>query len=116
MVNGLRVDYMVRCIWISMQVHMVMDEFMQNGIKYNSLISAAFMRFLTKVTGGNAAARVAGSVAAFNNKIKNLDNTLKEIKREVVVASTRATTANNATKDAKVKIVKLYLANLSLKK
>ena len=27
MVNGSCVDYMVRCIWLSMQVHMVMDEF-----------------------------------------------------------------------------------------
>ena len=32
-VNGLRVEYMIRCIWISMQVHMVMDEFTLNGMK-----------------------------------------------------------------------------------
>jgi hypothetical protein len=43
MVNGLRVDYMVRCIWLSMQVHMVMDEFTLNGMKFNLSISAAFM-------------------------------------------------------------------------
>ncbi len=40
MVNGSWVEYLARCIWISMQVHMVMDEFTQNGMKYNSLISA----------------------------------------------------------------------------
>ena len=46
-IHGSRVNYMVCCIWISMQVHMVMDEFMANGMKYNSTISAALMRFLT---------------------------------------------------------------------
>jgi hypothetical protein len=72
MVNGLWVEYLARCIWISMQVHIVMDEFTQHGMKYNSLISAAFMHFLTKVTGGNAAAGVAGSVASLKNKLKIL--------------------------------------------
>ena len=99
-----------------MQVHMVMDEFTQNGMKYNSSIAAAFMRFLTKVTGGNAAAGVAGSVSALENKIKNLDNALKEVKKEITATTTRATTANNAAEDAKSKIVKLYQANASLKK
>ena len=70
-VHGSRVEYMVRCIWLSMQVHMVMDEFTANGMKYNSTILAAFMRFLTKVTGGNAAAGMAGTVAALENKLKN---------------------------------------------
>jgi hypothetical protein len=36
-VHGLRVEYMVRCIWLSMEVHMVMDEFDANGMKYNSI-------------------------------------------------------------------------------
>jgi len=35
-VHSLRVEYMVRCIWLSMQVHMVMDVFTANGMKYNS--------------------------------------------------------------------------------
>jgi hypothetical protein len=61
MVNRLQVEYLARCIWITMQVHMVMDEFTQNGMKYNSSILAAFMHFLTKVTGGIAAAGVAVS-------------------------------------------------------
>ena len=42
MVNGLRVEYMVRCIWISMQVHMTMEEFTANGMKYNPSLLAAF--------------------------------------------------------------------------
>ncbi len=116
MVNGSRVEYLARCIWISMQVHMVMDEFTQNGMKYNFSISAAFMRFLTKVTDGNVAAGVAGSVASLKNKIENLNYTLKEVKKEAAAATTRATTANNSAKDAKTKLTKLYQANPTLKK
>jgi ribosomal protein L12E/L44/L45/RPP1/RPP2 len=115
-VHGSHVEYMVRCIWLSMEVHMVMDEFTANGMKYNSTISAAFMRFLTKVTGGNAAAGVAGIVASLESKLKNLDNTLKEVKKEVVAAASRATSATNAAEDAKKSITKLYQANTTLKK
>ena len=44
--------------------------FTQHGMKYNSSILAAFMRFLTKVTGGNVAAGIGSSVAALENKLK----------------------------------------------
>ena len=93
-----------------------MDEFTANGMKYNSTILAAFMRFLTKVTGGNAAAGVAGTVASLDSKIRNLDNTIKEVKKEAVAAASRATAANNAAEDAKKSITKLYQANTTLKK
>jgi hypothetical protein len=83
-VTGNQEEYTSRCIWITMKVHMVMDEFTQHGMKYNSSISAAFMRFLTKVTGGNAAAGVAGSVTALENKLKNFDLTLKELKKDAM--------------------------------
>jgi ribosomal protein L12E/L44/L45/RPP1/RPP2 len=86
-VNGLRVEYMVWCIWIAMQVHMVMDEFTQDGMKYNLALSAAFIRFLTKVTGGNAAVDVAGSVTLLEAKLKNLDSALKKVKKEAAAAS-----------------------------
>jgi hypothetical protein len=115
-VTGLRVDYMVRSIWLSLQVHMVMDEFTQNGLKYNLSISAAFMRFLTKVTGGNAAAGVGGSVAAIEAKLKLLDTALKEVKKEAAAATTWATLSKNAAEDAKSKLAKLYQANPTLKK
>jgi hypothetical protein len=116
MVNGLRVDYMVRCIWLSMQVHMVMDEFTLNGMKYNSSISAAFMQFSTKVTGGNAAAGVGSSVAALEAKLKLFNTTLKEVKKEVAAATARATLAINVAEDAKTKLTKLFQANSTLKK
>ena len=109
-------EYMVRCIWLTMQFHMVMDEFTANGMKYNSTISAAYMRFLTKVTGGNTAAGMAGTVASFDSKLKNLDNTIKEVKKEAVAAGARATAATNAAEEAKKNLTKLYQANSTLKK
>jgi peptidoglycan hydrolase CwlO-like protein len=93
---------------------MIMDEFTQNGMKYNASILAAFM--WTKVTGGNAAARVAGSIASLDFKIKNLNNTLKEVKKELAAASAQATTASNSAKDVKGKLAKLFQANTSLKR
>ncbi len=116
MVNALQMEYMDRCIWISMQVHMAMDEFTQNGMKYNSSILAAFMCFLTKVMGGNAAAGVSGSIAALKAKLKNLDTTLKEVKKKAAAATTRANKVNNTAKDAKAKLAKLYQVNSTLKK
>jgi ribosomal protein L12E/L44/L45/RPP1/RPP2 len=50
------------------------------------------------------------------SKLKNLDNTLKEVKKEVVAAASRATSATNAAEDAKKSITKLYQANTTLKK
>ena len=32
-VNRNQVEYMARCIWITMKAHMVMDEFTQHGMK-----------------------------------------------------------------------------------
>jgi hypothetical protein len=115
-VNGNQVEYMARCIWITMKVHMVMDEFTQHGMKYNSSISAAFMRFLTKVTGGNAVAGVGGSVAALENKLKNIDLVIKELKKDATAVASRSTSASTATEDAKKSLIKLYQANPTLKK
>ncbi len=95
---------------------MVMDEFTQNRMKYNLLILAAFMHFLTKVIGSNAAAGVSGSITGLKAKLKNLHTILKEVKKEAAAATTCATTANSAAEDAKAKLAKLYQANLTLKR
>jgi len=100
-VHGSQVECIVRCIWLSLQVHMVMDKFTANRMKYNSTILAAFMRFLTKVMGGNAAAGMAGMVASLDSTIKNLNNAIKEVKKDAAAAHQCATTANNAADDAK---------------
>jgi hypothetical protein len=85
-------------------------------MKYNSSISAAFMRFLTKVMGGNVASEVSGSMAQLEAMIKTLKAMLKEIKKESEGTCSCATAACNATEDAKKGLTTLYQANSSLKK
>ncbi len=99
---------------ISLQVHMAMDEFTQHGMEYNSALGAAFTRFLTKVTGSNAAAGVSGSITSLETKLKGLEASLKEVKKEAAAATTRATSANNAAEDAKGKLSKLHQNNPTL--
>jgi hypothetical protein len=41
-VKGTRVEYMVWCIWLTLQVQ-AMDDFTRDGMKYNPAISAAFV-------------------------------------------------------------------------
>jgi hypothetical protein len=47
-VKGAKVEYMVSCIWLTLQVHVSMDKFVCDGLKYNSAILATFVHFLTK--------------------------------------------------------------------
>ena len=56
-----RVEYMVRCIWLTLQAHAVLDGFVKRGLKYNSTISAAFC-FLTKQTGQNVSTGVRSQI------------------------------------------------------
>jgi hypothetical protein len=48
--KGKHVEYMVCCIWLTLQAHAVMDDFVKRELKYDSAISAAFICFLTKQT------------------------------------------------------------------
>ena len=41
-------DYMVRCIWLTIEIHGVMEEMIKHGLSSNGAINAAFVRFLTK--------------------------------------------------------------------
>jgi hypothetical protein len=54
-------------------------------------------------------------VLALDSKLKNLENTIKEVKKEAAAAAARATTANNAAEDVKGKLTKLYQANATLR-
>ena len=95
-----------------------MDEFTANGImKYNNLtILAAFMWVLTKVTGRNAAAGMAGMVASLDSKIKNLDKTIKEVKKKTAMANACAIWAKCVAGDTKNNLTKLYQIISTLKK
>ena len=67
-----KVDYMTRCIWITLQVHRVMQEFVQGGLQSISTIVTAFMRFLVKTSAGNAAGGGGGQLKTLTDKVEKL--------------------------------------------
>jgi hypothetical protein len=61
--------YMARCIYITMQAHMVMDEFLDLNFGTHVLISSLFTRFLAEQTGANFASGVAKSIEELKKEI-----------------------------------------------
>ena len=59
---------------------MKMEAFLKNGLKFDPIISASFIRFLTKQTGSNVAAGVGGKLKALEIKMR------KEIKEAETAA------------------------------
>ncbi len=74
-----KVDYMAWCIWITCQIHHVMQEFVKGGLKYNPAILTAFVCFLIKQMGGNVSSGVGG-------QIKTLTDTITMLKGLVAAA------------------------------
>ena len=95
---------------------MAMDDFTRDGMKYSPAISAAFVQFLTKQTGGNVSAGVGCQMQVVNDKIKTIEALAKEAKKESSNAIARATTASSAADDVKKKLNSLQANNLTLKK
>ncbi len=104
-----KVDYTTRCIWITLQVHRVMQEFVQGGLQSNSTIATAFMRFLVKTLAGNAAGGGGGQLKTLTDKVEKLQTAvatatmvskdgLKDSKEALTRASTANTHADNAKK------------------
>ena len=118
-----KADYMARCIWITCQVHRVMQEFVEGGLRNNPAISTAFIRFLTRMTGGNVSAGVGGQIKALTDSIATLKGAAtaataaaKEATQTAKEANTRATTANTNADAAKNSINSLYSKNSTLKR
>jgi hypothetical protein len=97
-----KVDYMTRCFWITCQVHQVMQEFVQGGLKYNFAISTAYVQFLTKTMGGNVASGIGGQLKTLTNMIDMLKSLVataaKEAKEAAQVAKEANTRASLATR------------------
>jgi hypothetical protein len=93
-VKGTRVDYMACCIWLTMQVHMAMDDFVHDGMKYNAPISSAFIRFLTKQTGSNVGTGVVNLLSKLEEKLRSAEKNAKDAITLVNKATKRATSAS----------------------
>ncbi len=89
-----KIKYMVRCVWITSQVHdQVMQGFIHGRLRENLAICSAFVHFLTKQTGGNVALGVGG-------QLKTLAETVTTLKSLVSTAAGAAKEATQAAKDA----------------
>jgi hypothetical protein len=115
---------MAWCIWITCQVHRVMQEFIKGGIKNNPAISTstACVRFRTKQTGGNVFSGVCSqikaltdTVAMLNGLVSVVTSAAKEATQAAKEANTRATTANTNAEAAKNAVNSIYLKNSTLK-
>jgi hypothetical protein len=106
-------DYMVQCIWITIEIHGAMEAMIKNGISSNSAINAAFVRFLTKQVAVTAGSKADNKLEGWQKKIT--DDTAKA----VTVATEAKNTANGAqvlANKAKEDIKNLFVKNKDLKK
>ena len=118
-----KVDYMRRCIWITLQVHQVMQEFVQGGLQSNSTIATAFMHFLVKTLAGNAAGGGGGQLKTLTDKVEKLQTAAatattvsKDALKDCKEALTRACMANTHTNTAKNTVNVIYAKNPTLKR
>ena len=118
-----KVDYMTRCIWITLQVHRIMQEFVQGGCQSNSAIATAFMHILVKTSAGNAAGGGGGQLKTLTDKAEKLQMVVamvatvsKDALKNSKEAFTRASMANTHANIAKNAVNTVYAKNPTLKR
>lgn len=79
--------YLAKAIWVTMQVHMIMDEFEELGFGSHVLISSLFTRFLAEQTGNSSAAGLLKKLADLKAEI---DKNKTYLEGRVNVAIARA--------------------------
>ncbi len=121
--KGSKAAYMAQCIWITCQVHRVMQDFVVGGLKNNSAISTTFIRFLTKQTSANVASGVGGQMKTVTDTVTMQKGSVtaattaaKEATQAAKEANACATTANTNADTAKNSLNSLYAKNLTLKR
>ncbi len=117
-----KIEYMVHCVWITCQVHWVMQGFIQGGLRENPANCSAFVRFLTKQMGGNVASGVGGqhktlaeTAATLKGSVCMAMGAAKEATQAAKEATTHASTANTTTNAAKNAVNTIYSKNSTLK-
>jgi hypothetical protein len=115
-VKGARLKYMVWCIWIAMQVHMAMDRFVKDGMRYNPAISAAFVWFLTKQMGSNVRAGVGSQMSKLEDWLKLAEYTAKEATKKANEATKCASLVGTSANAVMLGLAQLFPKNSTLKK
>ena len=85
-------DFMARWIWLTLEIHGVMDNMIRDGISSNGVISSAFIRFLTK--------QIALTAASGAKPDSKGDAWKHKMESEVAKAVAAGTEAKSAVKNA----------------
>ena len=109
-------DYMVRCIWITIKIHGVMEEMIKHGLSSNGDINAAFVRFLTKqvaVTAVSAAGKPDSKAESWKQKLTDDMGKATVASNDAKASAKEAlTVANKIKEDVKT----LFIKNKDLKR
>ena len=109
-------DYMVRCIWLTIEINGVMEDMIMHGLSSNGAINAAFLRFLTKqvaVTAGTAVVKPDSKAESWKQKITD------EMGKATVAANDAKSSAKEAltaANKAKEDLKNLFIKNKDLKR
>ena len=61
--------YLARAIWVTMEAHMIMEDFMEPSFGTHIQISSLFTRFLAEETGNNFSSGLSSQLAELKKKI-----------------------------------------------
>ena len=65
--------FLARTVWITMQAHMIMDDFADPAFETHTLISSIFIRFLAEETGSNFSSGLKGTIDELKGLIATTD-------------------------------------------
>ena len=83
-------------IWVTLQAHAIMQDFMEKHIKNHPAIMASYVRFLTKMTGANSAATVSGKISSLERDVSELNAKLEVAKKAMTKVDSKLESAIKA--------------------
>jgi hypothetical protein len=106
-------DYMVRCICLTIEIHGVMEEMIKHGLSSNGAINAAFVQFLTKQVAVTAAGKSNSKAESWKQKLTDeMGKATVLLNDAKLLAKEALTVANKAKEDVK----NLFIKNKELKR
>ena len=109
--GGNTAEFLADILWVNLKVLVAAKELLKDGLKYHPLLSAAFIRFLTKQTGANADSGLGGQLTELKTYINEavrglasvavMDNKLAPVKSTADSAKTTAISAKGVADGAK---------------
>lgn len=107
-------DFMVQCVWITLECHGAMDDEIKNGISSSGAINSAFVRFLTNQLAGMAKAGGGGADSKWDawkqkweGKINDAVVSSGQAKADAKASQAESTANKKATEALAVKVTAL---------